>query len=130
MLRTAALLLCSAAAQGGKAPSGSYCGSVAGAADLRLTIVDATHFNVVANVFGTNTTCMQEAYSFNSANGTMTLPDFSKPTDCLNKEVGSYGVSGLDITYDAKTDVISVDAQLAVVTLKHCGKHARGRSRK
>ena len=51
-----------------------------------------------------------EAVSYTSSSGTIALTNVDKPTDCLGKILSGNNAPTLDITYDNKTDTVTIDA--------------------
>ena len=51
-----------------------------------------------------------EAVSYTPSSGTIALTSVDKPTDCLGKILSGNNAPTLDITYDNKTDTVTIDA--------------------
>ena len=116
-LLVATLLVALAAASG---PSGQYCGSYMGMVSGTLTIESTTSFDITLTIFGTPTTCNNEAYSYDAATGVMTIPGAAEPTNCLGAIIVQNGMGTLTATYDPSSNDIDVVVSIASLTLDSC----------
>merc|ERR1719350_597418 len=79
---------------------------------------------LTGKVFGQKVNCPYEKYLYNKDTNAVELPDVDKSTDCLGGIMSDYGLDPDDVqlTYIPGKDQITVDAEVAQINLKQCGK--------
>lgn len=110
------------------APFGSYCGSVEGLVDVKLSISGQSRFTVNATLGGEMVVCKDEEYKLDASTGAISLPGLQDPSDCIAKKLEDFGEApgDLSMSYDAAANSIhaSLAGQDVVLTPAACPAEA------
>jgi hypothetical protein len=100
-------------------PSGDYCGSYNGIVTGKGDFTSSTSANLNINIFGSDTNCPGEAYTYDASTGVIDFPGATNPSDCLGALLSSYGIT-LTATYDSSANSISLVTSVATINLTPC----------
>ena len=95
--------------------------------DGKMTIDDASHFDLSCSVMGSNINCKKEQYSYDGKT-TITLPTIANATDCLGSMISEFGgdPTMVSMTYDPSGDSVTVNAMGFAVSLTHAACKNQG----
>jgi len=103
-------------------PKGNYCGGVEGIVELKVNVLNATHFLVTGYIFGSPATSCTEPYKFNRTTNEIWLP-LTEPDDCIGQQLNNVGVDpeSVVVMYLPDWDSLDIQSGFGGFYLDQCG---------
>lgn len=102
-------------------PDGTYCGTYGTIVEGRLTTTKGTDtFDIYLEALDEELVCKDEKYIYDPNTHTAVIPGATDPNDCIGQALANQGLS-LKVTYDPKSDVITLDLDIAKIECEKCG---------
>ena len=100
-------------------PHGHYCGSYNGIVTGKMQVLSDTSANLNIDIFGSDTKCDNETYSYSSTTHVIDFPGATEPTNCLGRLLSTYGIT-MTATYDPSANSIKLVTSVATITMTAC----------